>query len=477
MKGLAALNRRMPVQLCGLHLHDGPAFSGVKGFYAERDVSTQHRCMRYLQLLLGCLLLAWAHASPVPVALDSGTSWTRLAHFNPASAEGIDFVVSDQGDRRFPTVVGFSGEDTVYGDEADSLSQRRAERTVPHLPRLLGFAYGGESFASYKKDFPQVPLTDLPRGDIAVNAGWDHSPSIAELYARFLRFFVFPQASTQLSFTGLVAGDPLPIVIAYPLGSALPYQQMLEQVVHAAGGAVRNSISSAAAAGTDWAVRMLRAGEEAEVVIVDVGTLGSTAAVVSAAKSAEGQITVKVMRWARDVEFGGFRVDQAIAAFLKKKAEVRYAFYVCAALTLALQNGRTITWTAKRESRVLRAARELKEALSAGTQAEVLVEELLPEWDFKVVVSREEVDEACKELYDRFATYNPLRQLKVDNHISKNVKLVEYAHAVFFLPIFFFFFFFSILKSQWAVVSGRALHLTFSFVDRVEHRLTHSIKG
>lgn len=274
--------------------------------------------MRCVPLLLACLALTWAVA---PVALDSGTTWTRLAHYNPSSVEGIDLVVSDQGDRRFATVVGFSQGEPVFGDEADSLAQRRPERAVPHLPRLLGFAYAGDNFQSYRGDFPRVPLGELPRGDISVDAGWDHKPSIAELYALFLHF-TFGQARAQLNLN-LPHSDPLPVILTVPLDAAVPYREMMSQVVEAAGGSVVQVISSAAAAATDWTVRKLQPGEDATIVIVDVGTLSSSAAIVHAAKSKEGRIKLNVAKWTVDDSLGGYHIDKCLAKWLKRRIEVR----------------------------------------------------------------------------------------------------------------------------------------------------------
>ena len=77
-------------------------------------------------------------------------------------------------------------------------------------------------------------------------------------------------------------------------------------------------------------------------------------------------------------------------------------------------------WTAKRDARIMAAARQLKEALSASPQAEVFIEDMLPDWDFKAAVTREDIDEVCKEIYEAFAQYNPVRQLR-DSDAFKDV--------------------------------------------------------
>lgn len=71
------------------------------------------------------------------------------------------------------------------------------------------------------------------------------------------------------------------------------------------------------------------------------------------------------------------------------------------------------------------AARELKEAVSAAPQTEVFIEELLPEKDMKLAVTREETEGACQELYDAFARTNPLRQLAVDGHLNRRPTAIE----------------------------------------------------
>lgn len=77
-----------------------------------------------------------------------------------------------------------------------------------------------------------------------------------------------------------------------------------------------------------------------------------------------------------------------------------------------------VDWSPKREARMLVAARELKEQLSASPQAEVFIEELLPEWDFKLAVTRDEADDACKELYAAFEKTNPVQRLRDDGHLK-----------------------------------------------------------
>lgn len=77
-----------------------------------------------------------------------------------------------------------------------------------------------------------------------------------------------------------------------------------------------------------------------------------------------------------------------------------------------------VDWSPKREARMLVAARELKEQLSASPQAEVFIEELLPEWDFKSAVTRDEADDACRELYAAFEKTNPVQRLRDDGHLK-----------------------------------------------------------
>lgn len=93
---------------------------------------------------------------------------------------------------------------------------------------------------------------------------------------------------------------------------------------------------------------------------------------------------------------------------------------LCLSLTFSAHQERraVVDWSPKREARMLVAARELKEQLSASPQAEVFIEELLPEWDFKLAVTRDEADDACRELYAAFEKTNPVQRLRDDGHLK-----------------------------------------------------------
>lgn len=76
---------------------------------------------------------------------------------------------------------------------------------------------------------------------------------------------------------------------------------------------------------------------------------------------------------------------------------------------------------------MLAAARVLKETQSASTSAQVVVEELLPSWDFTLVVTRDEADEACKDIYEAFAINNPVRSLRENGYLQNiTVRNLEY---------------------------------------------------
>lgn len=256
--------------------------------------------MHHLLLLLAVLSVTLAEA---PVALDAGTSFLRLAHYNPHSIEGIDLVLSNEGDRHFASVVGFSQDEPLFGDEANSLSQRRPERTVPHLPRLLSFKYCGVACNLYRQDFPRVPLVGLPSDDIGVDAGWDHTPSIMELYSLMLRS-ALANARAQLNL-GLAPEDAIPIIAVSRLGTSMHQMELAVQAAEAAGAFVVTTISNGAAAGVDWAERQLKRGEEAHVLVVDIGTLGSTAALIHATRAAAGRLKLSVVASALDDSLGG----------------------------------------------------------------------------------------------------------------------------------------------------------------------------
>lgn len=279
-------------------------------------------------LLLLALALLATRAAVAPVAIDIGTSWLRLAHYNPGSVEGIDVVVSDQGDRRFASVIGFSQGEPVFGDEADSLSQRRPERTVPQLPRLVSFHHGGVVRQGYSADFPRAPLVGLERGDIGAEAGWDHAPSIPELMALVLRYGL-AQARAQLNLS-VSATDYVPVVLVSPMKAVQPYQLMMVQIAEAAGAYVRNTISTAAAAGIDWAERRLKPTEEQYVIIADIGALGSSATLLHAVRTRSGHLTLKVIVHAEDDSLGGTCSPQASEdAMLKSSCRLPYRPGAC----------------------------------------------------------------------------------------------------------------------------------------------------
>ncbi|CEG73106.1 hypothetical protein RMATCC62417_08549 [Rhizopus microsporus] len=345
---------------------------------------------RWLCLFFCTVLLLWTTLPSVNAAvmsIDYGTEWFKVGLIKPGMP--LDVVLNKDSKRKTQSVVTIRNNERVYGTDAISLAGRFPHLTYMNLKSIIGKKYNDPLVEEYKNRYVNKLIADKERNMPIFIHNETVQLSVEELIA-----YQFQNAREQASVT---AGENVKDVVITVTPFANQYErQAILDAAELAGLNVLSLMHDETAVALNFAVNHDLGKDPENHVFYDMGAGSTVASIVtfseavdSKTKKSAPQLEVKGVGFDRTL--GGHEIDVRLQQFL---AEGFMRLYQGKVKTDIKQSHGSMT-------RLLKEANRVKQILSANTETFASVESLHEGIDFKMKVTRTELENISKDLIAR----------------------------------------------------------------------------
>ncbi|KFB40653.1 AGAP001827-PA-like protein [Anopheles sinensis] len=354
-------------------------------------VGTRHRLVGGGRaLLLGLVVLATFAAvaqGAAVMSVDLGSEWMKVGVVSPGVP--MEIALNKESKRKTPTTIAFRNGDRVFGEDAQTLGVRFPANSYGYLVDLLGKTIDNPMVDLYRKRFPYYDIVEDPVRKTVVFRAGEEQFTIEELIAQLLQVAKgYAEDSTGQIITECV------LIVPGFFGQA--ERTALLSAAKLANLKVLQLINDYTAVALNYGIfRRKEINETAQYFLFyDMGAYKTSAAVVSYQlvkdkATRETHPVVQVLGVGFDRTLGGLEMQVRLRDFLGKEFN---------------KMGKTKTdvfGNPRAMAKLFKEAGRLKNVLSANTEHYAQIEGLLDEQDFRLLVTREQFETLCKDLYER----------------------------------------------------------------------------
>ncbi|KAG0204232.1 hypothetical protein BGX28_003760 [Mortierella sp. GBA30] len=323
------------------------------------------------------------------MSIDYGTDWFKVALVKPGIP--LDIVLNTESKRKTQSAITVRGDDRAFGSEALSLATRFPQDSYIGLKRILGRDYDDDHCVEFRNTFTNNMIKDPVRGTAAFETTAGDKFTAEELVA-----MQFALAKKQAEDT---AGETVKdVVITIP-----PYFNQFERqavldAAELAGLRVLSLIHDESAVALSYAMTRSFPQEQCHI-FYDMGA-GSTVASLACFQDLTVKDVGKFMKTVQQVEIkavgydrtlGGHEFDVRLQKLLAEKFQEQRGSKLSMPV---VQNERAM-------AKLLKEANRVKQILSANTDTMASVENLMDDFDFRIKVTRAELEDLAKDLLTR----------------------------------------------------------------------------
>ncbi|XP_049535191.1 hypoxia up-regulated protein 1 [Anopheles darlingi] len=344
-----------------------------------------------LLVLLGTALLlatfaSFAHGAAV-MSVDLGSEWMKVGVVSPGVP--MEIALNKESKRKTPSTIAFRNGDRVFGEDAQTLGVRFPANSFAYLIDLLGKTIDNPMVELYRKRFPYYDIVEDPKRKTVVFRAGEEQFTIEELIAQLLQVAkVYAEDSTSQTITECV------LIVPGFFGQA--ERTALVSAARLANLKVLQLINDYTAVALNYGIfRRKEINETAQYFLFyDMGAYKTSAAVVSYQlvkdkATRETHPVVQVLGVGYDRTLGGLEMQIRLRDFLGQEFNK-----LGKTKTDVFSNPRAM-------AKLFKEAGRLKNVLSANTEHYAQIEGLLDEQDFRLLVTREQFEKLCSDLYDR----------------------------------------------------------------------------
>lgn len=333
-----------------------------------------------------CALLRPSDGAAV-MSVDLGSEWMKIGVVSPGVP--MEIALNKESKRKTPTTIAFRNGDRLIGEDAQTLGVRFPANNYGYLIDLLGKTVDNPMVDLYRKRFPYYDIVEDPARKTVVFKTGDDQYTIEELIAQLLQVAKgYAEDSTGQVITECV------IVVPGFFGQA--ERQALVSAARLANLKVLQLINDYTAVALNYGIfRRKEFNETAQYfVFYDMGSYKTTASVISyqlVKDKATKEIlpVVQVLGVGYDRTLGGLEMQVRLRDYLGQEFN-------------KMGKTKTDVFTNPRAmAKLFKEAGRLKNVLSANTEHYAQIEGLLDEQDFRLLVSRDQFEELCKDLFTR----------------------------------------------------------------------------
>lgn len=347
-----------------------------------------YRLVATATVLTAMLGISVAHLAVM--SIDLGSEFIKIALVKPGIP--MEIITNDDSARKTANIVCLRNGDRMFGNPAEHCASKYPSNAFWYLTQIVGKMHDDPAVTQYQKRFPYYQLVkDKERGTtlFKINDETQYSPE--ELLAMIL------EKARQYAET--FADQPIKdVVITVPSYFNQAERRAVLMAAELGGLNVLQLIGDNAAVALNYGVfrRKQFSNVTQHIMFYDMGASSTTATIVAyqVVKMKEGsrvvenpQLTIKGVGF--DKELGGLEISMRLrdhlAKYFNKNKKTKADLYT---------NHRAMT-------KLLREAEHVKKILSANVDHMAQVEGLLEEEDFKMKVSREELEKMCDDMFPR----------------------------------------------------------------------------
>ncbi|KAI8346979.1 Hsp70 protein-domain-containing protein [Mortierella sp. GBAus27b] len=338
---------------------------------------------------LAALSLNTTPVDAAVISIDYGTDWFKVGLVKPGIP--FDIVLNAESKRKTQSAITIRGSNRAFGSEALSLATRFPQDSFIGLKRILGRDYDDDHCVDFRNTFTNNMIRDPVRGTAAFETTAGVKYTAEELVAMQLTL-----AKQQAEET---AGESIKdVVITIPPYFSQTERQAILDSAELAGLHVLSLIHDESAVALNYAMTRTFPQEQCHI-FYDMGA-GSTVASLACFQDVSVKDVGKYNKTIQQVEIkavgydrtlGGHDIDVRLQKFLADKFQELKGSKLSTPVT---QNERAM-------AKLLKEANRVKQILSANVETMASVENLMEEIDFRIKVSRAELEELSKDLFDR----------------------------------------------------------------------------
>ncbi|KAL2739178.1 hypoxia up-regulated protein 1 [Vespula maculifrons] len=330
------------------------------------------------------------------MSIDIGSEWMKVAIVSPGVP--MEIALNKESKRKTPVTIAFRDGERTFGEDAQVVGLRFPQSSFSYILDLLGKSIDNPMIKLYSKRFPYHDIiADDERQTIAfkVHENITHTPE--ELLAQMLH--------KGKEFAELSAGQIInEAVITVPGYFNQAERRALLQAAELAEIKVLQLINDYTAVALNYGIfRRKEINDSIQyVMFYDMGASSTTATVVSYqnVKTKEKGFVetnphVNILGVGYDRTLGGLEM------------QIRLQHYLAKEFDALNKTPNSIFNSPRAMAKLFKEAGRVKNVLSANADHFAQIEGLIDDYDFRLQVTRETLENICSDLFERVS--NPVK--------------------------------------------------------------------
>ncbi|KAK6642072.1 hypothetical protein RUM44_013795 [Polyplax serrata] len=324
------------------------------------------------------------------MSVDFGSEWMKVAIVSPGVP--MEIALNKESKRKTPAFIAFRNNERTFGEDAQNVAVRFPSNGYGYLLDLLGKKLDNPIVKLYRKRFPYYLIEDDPlRGTVVFRHDEETTFTPEELIGMLLH--------KAKEFAEESAGQPITdAVIVVPGYFNQAERRALYNATNLGGLKVLQLINDYTAVALNYGIFRAKDFNETTqyILFYDMGASSTTATIVAyqMIKQKDRGIVethpqATVIGVGYDRTLGGLEIQLRLQQHLAKK------------FTETKKTKSDLFSNPRAMAKLFKEAGRVKNVLSANIEHYAQVEGLLDEEDFKLLVTREELENMCKDLFDR----------------------------------------------------------------------------
>ncbi|XP_053408991.1 hypoxia up-regulated protein 1-like isoform X2 [Mercenaria mercenaria] len=337
--------------------------------------------------------LKFTDAHLAVMSVDLGSEYIKIALVKPGVP--MEIITNEDSARKTAAIVCLRNGERLFGNPAENCATKFPSNAFWYLTQIVGKKYDDPAVAQYQRRFPYYKLVkDEDRGTILFQIDEETQYTPEELLAMILE----KAKQYAETFADQTIKDT---VITVPAFFNQAERRAVLLAAELGGLNVLQLMGDNAAVALNYGVfrRKQFNSSMTYIMFYDMGATSTTATIVGyqVVKMKEGtrmvenpQLVVKGVGF--DRELGGLEISMRLRDHLAKYFSEH-------------KKTKTDLYTNYRAmAKLLKEAKRVKKVLSANVEHMAQVEGLLDDEDFKMKVTRQELEEMCADMFNRVTT-------------------------------------------------------------------------
>jgi hypoxia up-regulated 1 len=351
--------------------------------------------------VLACCAPSPSHALAV-MSIDLGGEWLKVALVKPSIP--MEIVNNAEGKRKTPSTLAINDNEQLFGEPARIHATKRPLEVISHVQMLLGQRPDSPLISLFRTWFPHLSVN-------ASSSGRDSVAIVRTLNGNQLTLTPEEITATMLAYAReyaeAAANEPVTAaVITVPHYFTNTERRIVLSAASLVGIEVLQLMNENTAVALHFGVfnfKQCFSDTPQYYVFYDIGALNARATLVrfsleappasaGAAAAKAGKIpVVEIVNSAYDRYTGGAFLDMCL------REHFADAFNSAKGVKSNVRNN------PRAMAKLLREARRVKEILSANTETSARLEDLQDGVEFKISISRSQLEKLCAPIIDRVA--------------------------------------------------------------------------